>query len=205
MRPLVDSYRPADRAALYAICLRTGDLGGDAGTVYTDPDLLGHVYLGAYLELEPELALVLRDGDHGAPLGYVVAAADTAAFEDACEQRWWPELRAHYRAHPPRPGSADARLVEIINAGVRTRGPWLAQHPAHLHIDLLEPARGAGHGRALLTALLERLAERGARGVHLEVASANTGAVAFYRRLGFTPVEERPTSLVMARTLEAHP
>ena len=56
MRPLVDSYRPADRAALYDVCLRTGDLGADARTTYTDPDLLGHVYLGAYLELLEVLA-----------------------------------------------------------------------------------------------------------------------------------------------------
>ncbi|WP_454084588.1 GNAT family N-acetyltransferase [Georgenia sp. Marseille-Q6866] len=197
----IDEYRPADRAALYEVCLRTGDLGADAGPDYEDRDLLGHVYLGPYLELEPSLALVVRDAGSREPLGYVVATADTAAFEAACEERWWPPLRAHYRAHSPRPGSADARLVRMIDDGVRTDGAWLADHPAHLHVDLLEPARGGGAGRALLTRLFAALEERGVPGVHLEVASANDGAVAFYRRLGFAVVEERPDSLVMARRL----
>ncbi|PYG00866.1 Acetyltransferase (GNAT) family protein [Georgenia satyanarayanai] len=203
MRPdlYIDDYRPADRAALYDVCLRTGNVGADAGPDHEDRDLLGHVYLGPYLELEPELTLVLRAAGSGGPVGYAVATADTATFEAACEERWWPPLRAHYRARPPRPGSADARLVRMIEDGVRTEGPWLAEHPAHLHVDLLEPARGVGAGRALLTRLFAALEDRGVPGVHLEVASANDGAVAFYRRLGFTVVAERPDSLVMARRL----
>ena len=203
MRPdlYIDDYRPADRAALYEVCLRTGNLGVDAGPDHADRELLGHIYLGPYLELEPSLALVLRSTDGPEPLGYVVATADTAAFEAACEERWWPPLRAHHRAHPPRPGSADARLVRLIDDGVHTAGPWLTEHPAHLHVDLLEPARGSGAGRALLTRLFAALEDRGVPGVHLEVASANDGAVAFYRRLGFAVVEERPDSRVMARRL----
>ncbi|WP_152191397.1 GNAT family N-acetyltransferase [Georgenia satyanarayanai] len=203
MRPdlYIDDYRPADRAALYEVCLRTGNLGADAGPDHEDGELLGHVYLGPYLELEPGLALVVRATAGSGPLGYVVATADTAAFEAACDERWWPPLRAHYRAHPPRPGGADARLVRMIDDGVHTEGAWLAEHPAHLHVDLLEPARGAGAGRALLTRLFAALEDRGAPGVHLQVARANAGAVAFYDRLGFAVVEERPDSLVMARRL----
>lgn len=202
MRPLVDRYRPADRGALYDICLRTGDLGADAGPLHTDPGLLGDVYLGPYLELEPGLAFVLRDGDgdDGAPLGYVVGTADTTAFEDACERHWWPPLRGRERA--PRPGGADERLVRIIEDGVRTEARWLARFPAHLHINLLPAARGGGHGRALLSRLVTELAQQEVPGVHLEVDAANTGAVAFYRRTGFAPLEERPGSLVMARPLE---
>lgn len=203
MRPdlSIDHYRPADRAALYDVCLRTADLGADAGPRHEDPDLVGHVYLGPYVELEPELAFVVRAA--GDPVGYVVATADTAAFAAACEERWWPPLRAHYRAHPPRPGSADARLVRLVEEGVDTDGGWLAAYPAHLHVNLLEPARGAGAGRALLTRLVAALEERGVPGLHLEVASANTNAVAFYRHLGFAVVAERPASLVMARPLSA--
>ncbi|WP_413453113.1 GNAT family N-acetyltransferase [Georgenia sp. 1P01AC] len=56
-------------------------------------------------------------------------------------------------------------------------------------------------GRALLTRLFSALAERGVPGVHLEVVRANDGAIAFYGRLGFTVVEERPETLVMVRRL----
>src|SRR5690606_36878126 len=64
-----------------------------------------------------------------------------------------------------------------------------------------EPARGGGAGRALLTRLFTALEGRGVPGVHLGVASANDGAVAFYRRRGGTVVEERPERLVLARRL----
>ena len=52
---------PRDRAACYAVCLGTGDSGRDATHLHTDPEALGHVYVGAYLAFEPELALVLED------------------------------------------------------------------------------------------------------------------------------------------------
>ncbi|MFC4554072.1 GNAT family N-acetyltransferase [Georgenia faecalis] len=209
----LDRYRPEDRAALYSICLRTGAGGDDASADHDDPDLLGHLWLGPYLELEPDLAFVLRSAEPGAPaepLGYVVATADTAAFEAACEERWWPPLREHYRAAPPRPGSPDAELVAMIEGGRRTDAPWFAAHPAHLHIDLLPEARGAGGGRALIAALTDALEARGVPGVHLGVSRANRGAVAFYGRVGLSVLAELPDTLIMGRALgrpgaPAHP
>ncbi|GHS89166.1 hypothetical protein AGMMS50218_14780 [Actinomycetota bacterium] len=84
-------------------------------------------------------------------------------------------------------GMQDAVLVrrlhhpeEIAPADV------LAQYPAHLHIDLLPRAQGGGLGRRLITALADALRERGVPGVHLGVEARNTGARAFYARIGFT-------------------
>src|SRR5699024_11833958 len=85
----VDTYRPEDRDALYDICLRTGDSGGDASGKIADPHLLGHVYLGAYLELEPHLVRVVRRGD-GTAVGYCGAAAGTAGLERRSESCWRP-------------------------------------------------------------------------------------------------------------------
>jgi ribosomal protein S18 acetylase RimI-like enzyme len=64
--------------------------------------------------------------------------------------------------------------------------PDLADHPAHLHIDLLPGHQRAGHGRALMTAFLAALAAKGVPAVHLSMLTANTAARAFYDRLGFT-------------------
>ncbi|MCR1983093.1 GNAT family N-acetyltransferase, partial [Cellulosimicrobium cellulans] len=83
---------PAEVDRLYEICLRTGASGADASGLYTDPRLLGEVYLGAYLALEPQLASVVEAD--GVVAGYVLGARDTAAFEDRCEREWWPPLRA---------------------------------------------------------------------------------------------------------------
>ena len=70
--------RPDDRAALYAVCLATGCDGEDAAATFRDPDLLGHRYVGPYLDLEPDLAFTLEDA-HG-PCGYALGAADSVDF-----------------------------------------------------------------------------------------------------------------------------
>ncbi len=55
-------YRPEDRAAVYGICVRTADAGGDARGQYASDDLMPDLFAGPYVELEPELAFVLDDG-----------------------------------------------------------------------------------------------------------------------------------------------
>ncbi len=101
----VRRFATPDTPALYDVCLRTADGGGDATHLHDEPSLTGHVWLGPYLALEPDLAWVVDDGS-GRPLGYIVGAADTLAFEESRERSWWPELRALY---PETRGSAPAR------------------------------------------------------------------------------------------------
>ena len=55
--------------------------------------------------------------------------------------------------------------------------PGLDAYPAHLHIDLLPPFQGAGHGRALMETFYAAAARAGAPGVHLTVLAANTRAL----------------------------
>ena len=66
--------------------------------------------------------------------------------------------------------------------------PYGDDHPAHLHIDLLPELQGQGWGRRLIDTLAGALRERGVSGLHLVASADNTGALAFYARLGFTPL-----------------
>ncbi len=204
---VVRDYAPADRAALYDVCLRTGDSGGDATDRYADPLLIGEVWVGPYLALEPELALVLDDGA-GAE-GYVLGALDTRDFEARCEREWWPRLRAAHPFAAPPTGqagvvaetSADAHLVRLIHEPPRAPGPVVTRHPSHLHIDLLPRWQGGGWGRRLIEALLGRLADAGSPGVHLGVGADNARARGFYEHLGFTELEVTATTLFLGRRL----
>ncbi|MEO7753547.1 MAG: GNAT family N-acetyltransferase [Terracoccus sp.] len=194
----VRDYEPRDRAALYDVCLRTGASGDDATALYADPLLIGEVWVGPYVDLEPELALVV-DAGAGAE-GYVVGALDTRAFEARCEREWWPRLREE---HPlPAPSTpADAHLVRLVHAPPRSPDAVVADHPSHLHINLLPRGQGGGRGRLLIEGLLERLAQAGSPGVHLGVGADNVRARGFYEHLGFSAVEVTPATHWLGRRL----
>lgn len=180
--------RPAtvhDAAGVYRVCRLTGLVGADASHRHADPDLLGHVWAGPYLHAPGAVAVVVQDEQGVA--GYSVAAADTTAFEDWLEAQWLPPLRERHLV-----GSGatpdDAVLVRRLHAWPRTDPDLVAAYPAHLHVDLLPRLQGRGWGRRLVEAVLAELGSRGVRGLHLVVDTANTGATAFYERLGFTLV-----------------
>ena len=60
-----------DLPGTYRVCLLTGDAGKDASGVYRDRDLLGHVYVGAYLARREGTQLVVVD-DEGVA-GYLLS------------------------------------------------------------------------------------------------------------------------------------
>ncbi len=195
----IRKYEPGEEQVLYDICLLTGDSGEDASALHRDPDLLGAVYVGPYLRLAPEHALVGVD-DEGVA-GYVLGAPDTRAFEAECERSWWPPLRARYPVGSFADDTPDDRIVRLIHAPPAASQDVVERYPAHLHIDLLPRFQGRGNGRRLMTALLDGLAAAGAPGVHLGVGTANQRAIGFYRRMGFTEVHTYTHSLIMARPL----
>ncbi|MGE0280787.1 MAG: GNAT family N-acetyltransferase [Rhizobiaceae bacterium] len=181
--------RPSDLYALYAVCLETGDNGEDATTLYTDPCLLGHVYVGPYAVLEPDLAFVVEDGDGVA--GYVLGAANTALFEERLEREWWPALRRQY-AEPtgsdPATWSPDQRLAAQIHHPDRTPPSAAARYPAHLHLDLLPRMRGKGAAAALLQRCFGQMRHAGVHAVMLGASRANHRGVKFWEKSGFAEI-----------------
>ncbi|MFB8230730.1 GNAT family N-acetyltransferase [Cellulosimicrobium sp. NPDC055967] len=189
---------PDEVDRLYEICLRTGASGADATALYTDPRLLGEVYLGAYLALEPSLAFVVEVD--GVAAGYVLGARDTTAFEARSEREWWPPLRERYPLGSFPEGSRDEALVRQIHRPHRTDPSVLRDYPAHLHVDLLPAAQGGGNGRRLMDALFDALRAAEVKGVHLGVAEDNVSAIGFYEHLGFTRLDV-PEGLVLGLRL----
>lgn len=178
---------PGDRDVLYDICVRTGDAGEDARPLYRNVDLLGDVWVGPYLALQPALAFVAED-DEGV-VGYVLGADDTLAFEAACEEVWWPPLRHRHRVpSAAADGTADGRVIGRIHHPPTTPAGLVEEYPTHLHINILPRGQGHGFGRRLMSTLIEALAERGVSGVHVDVAARNTRAIGFYEHLGFAPL-----------------
>ena len=188
---MIRPYRESDHAAVYDVCVRTADAGGDARGKYHSDDLMPDLFAGPYLFLEPDFAFVLDDGQRA--VGYVIGTPDTAAFARAYRARWIPRLAGRYPppipGPPDPPGNPDEEMLALHYRPERLVWPGLDEYPAHLHIDLLPPFQRAGHGRALMETFYAAAAGAGAAGVHVTVAKANTRAIGFYRRLGFRPLE----------------
>ena len=182
----IRAARPEDQAAAYYVCLKTGDHGKDGEPFYRDdPDALGRIFVGPYLAYEPELSLVLQDAQ--GVCGYAFGAFDSRAYYDRYEREWRPRLCADF----PMPAGDPAKWTraQTVHSWYHrpdyfTPEPYEA-YPAHMHIDLLERARGHGLGRQMMERIMDKLRQSGSPGAHLGVSVLNTPALGFYAKLGF--------------------
>ncbi|MEW2295652.1 GNAT family N-acetyltransferase [Streptomyces sp. NPDC006743] len=199
-RALIRPYRPSDRDALFDICVRTAENGGDSRHVHPDLDLLPNIFAAPYAELEPELAFVVDDGDRA--VGYVLGTADTPTFVRRFRDEWLPRLADRYPAPAGEASTPTEMMLHLMHTPERMLVPEIADHPAHLHIDLLPSHQRAGYGRELMDTFLAALAEGGVERVHLGMLTANTAARAFYDRLGFSvlPVGDPGPLTYLGRT-----
>ncbi len=187
--------QPGDQAAAYHVCLKTGDHGRDGEPFYRDdPDALARIFVGPYLAYEPELSLVAED-DEGV-CGYCLAALDSRTFYARYDRQWRPQLCQQF----PLPSADPATWTRAQTVHSWYHQPDYfcpepyEQYPSHMHIDLLERARGQGVGRRMMAQLMDALRKRGSPGAHLNVSAQNTPALAFYDRLGFQELTRRGTT-----------
>lgn len=182
--PHIRPYRPSDRAAISEICVKTADAGADATGILTDDELWGDLFAVPYVERHPDLAWVV-EAEGGRTIGYIVATDDTDAFYTWFRDEWWPTFHERF-PRSAEPVSREERMIDYGYTRMPGIEPNAVEHPAHLHIDLLPETQGQGLGRRLMETLFAELTRRGVRGLHLGIDPNNTGAAAFYERLGMT-------------------
>jgi len=176
----------ADREAAYWVCLKTGDHGADGEALFADdPDALGRIYVGPYLEFEPELALVLEDNE--GICGYCLGAMDSRKLFERYEREWRPGLAKRY----PEPGGDPSRWRPTEQVYHLYHHPDYfcpepyELYPSQLHIDLVPRAQGRGLGRRLVDEVVSRMESNESPGVHLGMSARNERAHGFYLKLGF--------------------
>lgn len=187
----VRPFRLGDEPALAEICTRTAHAGSDATGTLADDRLWGDLFVLPYVARHPDLAWV-AEADDGRVVGYIVGTDDTDAFDRWFRDEWWPRRRSRYE----RAGEKQIELLRSADERGRARQPHANEYPAHLHIDLLPEAQGSGLGRRLIETLLDQLARRDVRDLHLGVDPQNAGAAAFYERLGFARLPSRAGSVI---------
>ncbi|MEM6428712.1 MAG: GNAT family N-acetyltransferase [Deinococcota bacterium] len=185
----IRQYEPRDFEAVYYVCLKTGDGGEDATTLYDDPNILGHMYVGPYVTLEPSLAFVLEDTS--GVCGYVLGALTSLSFYERMRTQWLPRIQAQVPnpAGDPAMWTHTEHLYHQVHHPKETLPEPLHAYPSHLHIDLLPRAQRQGNGSKMMAVLLDELKAQGSQAVHLGMDPDNERALRFYRKLGFARIE----------------
>lgn len=190
---------------LYEICLKTGNTGKDASDHFYDPYLIGSYNVAPYVFFPDGICFVAECQYR--PQGYIAAVPDTIAFRQWMDENWLPQLREQLKQPFPKELIRSEKENWIINR-VHKKGflttadqPWLIEYPAHLHINLLPNIQRKGIGRKLIDKLFSILNKKCATGIHFNVDLANTGAVDFYKKLGFSIIKDHEWYLTMGKYL----
>ncbi|MDP5217604.1 GNAT family N-acetyltransferase [Ruegeria sp. 2205SS24-7] len=177
---------PQDLDAYYRISLRTGHLGRDAGALYEDPKLMGHIHSAPYLLFSRALCVSLLA--EGQVAGFCVGTIDTVAFAECLERSWWPSLRASY----PMPDitrsdrwTPDEKRIATLHRPKEVPRDIVDRYPAHVHMNLLPECQGRGWGTRLLKKWLRMSRSMGVRAIHLGANPGNDQAIGFWRSQGF--------------------
>ena len=191
----IRSYKSADTSAVYEICLKTGNSGQDATRLFSDPLVLGHIYVGPYMEFEPQSVFILED-DQG-PCGYIMGVLDSQTYYQWMHSEWLPKIRVNYKKPTGNPDTWDetAKITDLLFHPVSQR--LLPDYPAHLHIDLLSRAQGKGQGKLLMDRFIDYLKYNKIPGLHLELSSNNDRAFNFYRKYGIEELDRDNESIIM--------
>lgn len=180
-----------DWARIREICCETGNSGQSIER--SRWPFFSEYWIGPYERLCPEWGYLVVGATGTEIVGYLVGCADSREFalrrtED--RKRLMADVAAgKYEQNEDvkrflrRALGTERGPEESFPEDVRAR--LLEEYPAHLHMNLLEAARGSGGGRALVERFASDLRSQGVRGIHL---FCGPDPVVFYERVGFSEV-----------------
>ena len=191
----IRSYNPADTSAVYKICLKTGNAGQDATDLFFDPLVLGHIYVGPYMEFEPQSVFILED-DQGI-CGYIMGVLESRTYYQWIHNEWLPKILVDYKKPTGDPDTWD-ETEKTTNLLFQPESQRLfPDFPAHLHIDLLSRAQGRGQGKLMMDRFIDHLKFNKIPGVHLELSRNNDRAFRFYCKYGMQELDRNDVSIFM--------
>jgi ribosomal protein S18 acetylase RimI-like enzyme len=192
-RYMIRQATEQDRAQMFHVCLRTGNSGQDATSLYVDKNILGDRWISPYLLLEPSLAFVLVDSDHGGEIvGYSLGCLNTKRFEERLFTDFLPAMQATY----PLCTAIDSDIIRNSNDEKVKREFYdyhttpddivdASKYESHMHINIISECQGLGLGRPLIQHMIAGLRHCNSCGLFLEMSGRNSNAFGFYQAMGF--------------------
>ncbi len=160
------------------------------GPNFPDQELVALRWALYYVLYEPEHCFVACD-EKDRPIGYILSTINSLKYRENYKQIILPLIKDRLKelksTHPQEYSSyRRSFLPRRSDYGPRYMRRIAQEYPAHLHIDILPEYQGMGLGGGLMDALLSHLEHMGCKGIHLVVGSDNHRAIAFYKKIGFS-------------------
>ena len=192
----IRSYRETDRAAIRRLCCETGYLGNPVDPLFRDRELFADLFTNAYLEYEPDWALVAEVD--GRVIGYLLGAVSPhfdralmrCGFHTAVKMIF-RLATGRYADHPR--SQRFVKWLLLCGFGEQPKHPPRA---AHLHWDLEKGFRGRGVCLRLWELYEERLRQTGVHqcyGAFFSYPKRRPEAV--YARYGFHVFDRKRTTI----------
>lgn len=174
--PFIRKYEEKDYKDVQYTCLHCEDGPEDPPVLQ---QFVLHTFCDYYIDKEPHNCFVLDD-DNGKAVGYVICAEDYDTYKKIFDEEYL-ELNK----------PLDDGLYNWAVHSTDLQNKHKEQYPAHLHIDLTPPYHRKGYGGKLIKALCDHLTKKGVKGVMLTVGAKNANAISFYKKCGFTLIEQQ--------------
>jgi len=183
--PTIRPYQPKDQENVRHVCIECGPAAGLTQGPSYEHELV--TFCDYYVECEPQNCFVIAD-DNDEAVGYIL-----------CAENFWRYRERFLRDYAPHV----KRFPYWVKCQGSARMPKLfaKSHPAHLHINILEPYQRIGLGSKLMDTLTAQLREKGIPGVMLGVGAGNVKGRSFYNKYGFKPLLHVPGCVFMGLDL----
>ena len=168
-------YEEKDKQNVRFVCLNSE---GPCDLLPDTQTFILITYCDYYIEQEPQNCFVLADEEDRA-VGYILCAEDFdeffGRFTQVSVERFSPE-------------DTKSRMEAIHSVDLQKKHK--AVYPAHMHIDILPEYQRSGFGSMLVDTLKRHLKKKGISGLMLTVGKENAVGQRFYKKYGFTLLEE---------------
>ncbi|MCH5198865.1 MAG: GNAT family N-acetyltransferase [Oscillospiraceae bacterium] len=170
-------YESKDRDNVRFVCLNSE---GPCDMDEKGQHFILTTYCDYFIEKEPQNCFVAANENDDA-VGYII-----------CAESYDPYRLVFIDEYVERIDEADiGHRQGALNSTV-LQNKYKNEYPAHLHIDLLPEYQRMGLGSKLVDTLCAHLKGKGIPGVMLTVGSQNNVGQSFYKKYGFTVLEESP-------------
>lgn len=182
----IRKYKENDAENVRFACLNAE--GYNSITNEDTAKLVLNTFCDYYIECEPENCFVVDDD--GRAVGFIISAESFEPYKKALDEVYCEKNKP-----------LGEERYNWAKASTLTPQKFKDEYPAHFHINILPEYQRVGAGGKLLEALFEHYKAKDVKGVMLCCNAQNEVGLNFYKKYGFTVLEETEEDVAFGKKL----